>query len=582
MILSRLAAALVVGSGVLTAGTLFAVGDTPAANAVTPAAPRPAACHGSACEKAASDAAGCCVKAAACKSGVCPKRAARTKTAVRATKPSKATAVKSVKLKAPCGATAGGCSASACSRTAPTGTACSASVCSESACSIGACCPTEACREVCAEQQCCGTDACEAGCCEAGCCEAEESVPDFLSAAVTKARAATADFCGVCGTKVRDAIETVGCEMFADVCCESVCTEAGCSTVPCCGKTCCEESCCEERCGESACCEAPAVPGESATVFGLPTVAKVIDSAKLLGPVRFHLAYPGCCREEDWGSDGWRDFDRQSQTFSFSVGVKRDDVPCPTPSRASCPKETCCEPPVARVGFCELLSAVVTCGKNCACGEGCSCDPCGCGSCGVPDSVASLIRRVAACVPPAPIAAPARSPKIRTVSRTAATPAAANSAVPVGTWTRTLNDQSVSLTLTETGFSGRCTLAHTGCAVRFAGDCSVTSDGLLYGVITSAACESAGPSAGDAARRMEVEMVCRTLVDQPVSVRLRHGSDSMTVTDAKFAGIGIVGQPAPGDAAFLYMMLLTGEYAPGRPAPAKFVMDAAPVGPITR
>ena len=585
VILSRLAAALVVGSGVLTAGTLYAVVDPSAPADAVLATPAPAACHATSVEKTARPNSGCC------------------RAAARAAKVSGA--------KAPCGTAAAVCSAkcvsakvvkTACCEASTACSACPTTACSadcpEQCCVTQACCPTAACAETCDEKNCCGTDRCEADCCEEGCC-------DDSASPVADVRSAAADFCGVCGTAVKDAIDTVGCSLFKGL------TEyTGCNVVRveafsdwetarsgACGPTagCCEDACCESACCEDACCGAPAAPGESAEVFGLPTVAKVIDFAELLrdvAPAGRELELCGgevggcgtagpCC-----GSPAATAFDLalpcsvgagDARIFSFSVGVTRNGPTCSV-TKSSCPKETCCEPKAAAVGFCDLLSAA------CACGESCSCDPCGCGSSGVPASVASLIRKVAGFTPPAPAVAPVPTPARAVVIRTAsqiAPESVAKPAMPAGTWTRTLNDQSVTLTLSETGFEGRCTIAHSGCAVRFAGDCSVTADGLLYGVITSAVSEPCGPAGADAARRMEVEMVCRTLIDQPVSVRVRSNGDAMTVTDAKFAGIGIVGTPAPGDAAFLYQMLLTGQYTAGGTAPAKFVAEQ-PAVPVVR
>ncbi len=150
-----------------------------------------------------------------------------------------------------------------------------------------------------------------------------------------------------------------------------------------------------------------------------------------------------------------------------------------------------------------------------------------------------------------------------------ATPIAAPPGLPVGRWTRTLNDQSVTVAVAADGtFTATCTVPNSGCSLTIAGDCRATADGLLFGVVTSA---KAAPSGSDDAAAvdpmacLEVESFCRSLIDQPFSARCRvgapsQGKPSMNVSNALFGGIGFVGIPAPGEPAHLALTMFSGAY----------------------
>ena len=143
-------------------------------------------------------------------------------------------------------------------------------------------------------------------------------------------------------------------------------------------------------------------------------------------------------------------------------------------------------------------------------------------------------------------------------------------AIPAGTFTRRMNDQTVTVTFAPAGptagtFAGTCTVPNGRCSLTFRGDCTATRDGLIYGVVCSAkTCDAAG--GGDPMAKMTVESFCRTLIDQPFALRCRvePAADgepaSMTLTDVKFAGIGIVGTPGPGEPAHLFLTMFSGAY----------------------
>ncbi|QDT18158.1 ribosomal eL19 family protein [Alienimonas californiensis] len=145
-----------------------------------------------------------------------------------------------------------------------------------------------------------------------------------------------------------------------------------------------------------------------------------------------------------------------------------------------------------------------------------------------------------------------------------AVPVETNSALPVGRWTRTLNDQSVTIAVSPNGsFTATCTVPNAGCSLSVSGDCRATEDGLLFGVVTSAkVCPGSGSHDGsvDPVSCVEVEGFCRALIDQPFSARCRVKDQSMTVSHALFGGIGFIGTPGPGEPAHLALTMFSGAY----------------------
>ena len=95
--------------------------------------------------------------------------------------------------------------------------------------------------------------------------------------------------------------------------------------------------------------------------------------------------------------------------------------------------------------------------------------------------------------------------------------AAPASRIPAGTYTRTLNDQRVTVTFTPTGaatgtVSGSCTVPNGGCDLTFAGDCTATADGLIYGVVCDA--KTCDADDADPSAKLSVEAFCQAL-DRP-------------------------------------------------------------------
>ncbi|MEM9703740.1 MAG: hypothetical protein AAF907_14975, partial [Planctomycetota bacterium] len=140
-----------------------------------------------------------------------------------------------------------------------------------------------------------------------------------------------------------------------------------------------------------------------------------------------------------------------------------------------------------------------------------------------------------------------------------AAPVQTASDLPVGRWVRTLNDQSVTITIEADGsFTALCTVPDSGCCLEATGDCRATEDGLLFGVVTSAkACPGENKNA---VACMQIEAFCRTLIDQPFSARCRVTNDTLTVSNALFGGIGFVGTPGPGEPAHLALTMFSGAY----------------------
>ncbi|NNJ25119.1 hypothetical protein [Alienimonas chondri] len=155
------------------------------------------------------------------------------------------------------------------------------------------------------------------------------------------------------------------------------------------------------------------------------------------------------------------------------------------------------------------------------------------------------------------------SPAPSISSASYAVPVEANPGLPVGRWTRTLNDQSVTIAVAADGsFAAVCTVPNAGCSLKVTGDCRATADGLLFGVVTSAkACPSeSNTDSVDPVACVEIETFCRSLIDQPFSARCRVSGQSMTVSHTLFGGIGFVGTPGPGEPAHLALTMFSGAY----------------------
>ena len=159
--------------------------------------------------------------------------------------------------------------------------------------------------------------------------------------------------------------------------------------------------------------------------------------------------------------------------------------------------------------------------------------------------------------------AAAKSASVIPAAHAAPAPVAAPSRIPAGTFTRTLNDQRVTVTFAPTGpnagtVSGTCTVPNGGCELTFSGDCTATADGLIYGAVCTA--KTCGAADADPTAKLSVEAFCQALIDQPFSLRCRETEGGCTISAVKFAGVGIVGTPAPGEPAYLLLTMFSGAY----------------------
>ena len=223
---------------------------------------------------------------------------------------------------------------------------------------------------------------------------------------------------------------------------------------------------------------------------------------------------------------------------------------CPAPARTA---STCGAPVAASVAY-----------GDCPCPTDCACDaPCCC------DAAPALFPDFLLPVLPPLKTAEVAPATIIPAGYAAPIAPAAPSKIPAGTYTRRVNDQTVTVTFEPTGetsgaFAGTCTVPDGGCGLTFRGDCTATRDGLIYGVVCSAKCCDAADA--DPVAKMAVESFCRTLIDQPFSLRCRTQPATagepagLTMTDVKFAGIGIVGVPGPGEPAHLLLTMFSGAY----------------------
>ena len=431
----KFAAALLFGTGALTAGTLFAVAD--------PAAPP---CGGGTCAvktaalslKAApakAPAAACCGGSGACRGTACGAEACDGGVI-----PASAVAVCSGAREFACGVQ----------------TACADGPCGTSLCTAGGCVPATV-----------FGDACEIKTCAATAREKNEGrVRGSIAIGLSQSGL---QFAVDCKNTATGAV--IGLPGLIAAALEGRCGDEACCETACCESECCEEACCELACCEGACC------GEA-------------------------------CKS--------------------ACGT------CPAPATLTA---TCGAP------------APATAAATCECPAGCDCPaPCRCES---------------APVAPAPKTASAESRFLIPAAYAAKSPAAAPSRIPAGTFTRTLNDQSVTVTFAPTGanagtVSGTCTVPNGGCDLTFSGDCTATADGLIYGAVCTA--KTCGAADADPTAKVAVEAFCQALIDQPFSLRCRTTADGCTISAVKFAGVGIVGTPAPGEPAHLLLTMFSGAY----------------------
>ena len=106
---------------------------------------------------------------------------------------------------------------------------------------------------------------------------------------------------------------------------------------------------------------------------------------------------------------------------------------------------------------------------------------------------------------------------------------------PVGTWTRDAAPLKVSVTFTETTMTARATFDEGGGAdtITLDAEYSVTSDGVLYGVVT-----------GVDARPLELAADLQAIAGQPFAARCRVDGAVMLVREVRFLGTGAVGKGA--------------------------------------
>ena len=404
----------------------------------------------------------------------------------------------------------------------------------------------------------------------------------------------TAGVCGggLCGeggcpvpSKLRAVFaKVVGTGVFAP-CCETECCDTTCCEIACCETACCETACCESGCceeetdrftGSVALGVSAAGPQISVTCLDRET-GETLTGLKALKAVLWHKLgedKPAVCDAgidlAKYGEPGYVKVERTYADCAVVEYEVAEAADCPCPSGCACPAPCGCESDLCGAGSTpRIVPHLIE-------------DPQKPGTIAIEYSPVhpgapidlGITSRDAPCElpPPTPAglyglvqtasAAPAAS--VTPVSYAVAAPAGG---LPVGSWSRTLNDQRVTLAVTADGsFRGTCTVPNGGCAIAFAGDCRCTADGLLFGAVTGArvVCKT-GDSAADPVACVAAEGFCRTLIDQPFSARCRvtdlDGAPTMTVSHAMFGGIGFLGTPAPGEPAHLPLTMFSGAYA---------------------
>jgi hypothetical protein len=127
----------------------------------------------------------------------------------------------------------------------------------------------------------------------------------------------------------------------------------------------------------------------------------------------------------------------------------------------------------------------------------------------------------------------------RDPERVGQTPQAAGRPVPgsLGTWKRVLGRDSITLAIGPERLT--CTIVEAeerhpkpGTSVEFLADYSVSKDGILYGLISSATVR------GDESDREELLWLERALIDAPLSIRIRVDEDTLTVKDFRMGLLG--------------------------------------------
>ena len=378
-------------------------------------------------------------------------------------------------------------------------------------------------------------------------------------------------FAKVVGTGVfaRDDVkccECEPCECEPCECCETDCCEAECCETACCETTCCESGCCEEEgdrfAGSVAVGVSSAGPSVSVSLLDRETGETLCGLSTLTAVLRetFGCGVPAACEDEpELARAGEPGLVKVERHYADTVTVEYEQA-----EAADFPFPVYCECGVACPG-----------GEDCG---DCACDP-EFFTCDLEfvDRDEPAESGIASCDAPCELPPPTPAGLYGLVQTASAAPAASVTPVsyavaaptgglPVGRWSRTLNDQRVTLAVTADGsFRGTCTVPNGGCAIAFAGDCRCTADGLLFGAVTSArvVC-NVGDSAADPISCVAAEGFCRTLIDQPFSARCRvtefDGAPTMTVSHAMFGGIGFLGTPAPGEPAHLPLTMFSGAY----------------------
>lgn len=120
------------------------------------------------------------------------------------------------------------------------------------------------------------------------------------------------------------------------------------------------------------------------------------------------------------------------------------------------------------------------------------------------------------------------------VTVVASLPLSAGSPRPVGTWTREAKPLQVTVTFTESRITAKATMTEVGVPCTFSLDAefSVTSDGLLYGVVT-----------GVDADKLDVSSSIQAIAGQPFAARYRVDDGVLLIREVRFLGTGF---PNPG------------------------------------
>lgn len=146
----------------------------------------------------------------------------------------------------------------------------------------------------------------------------------------------------------------------------------------------------------------------------------------------------------------------------------------------------------------------------------------------------------------------------------------------VANWSRELGGQKIMLSFQGTHLTGTATFVDgdTTWNIEFGADYARTSDGVLYGVLTSAGTQSNAEQAAD--ELLQMDQAAQQFVDFPFSLRIRVDGDVLTIKDVRFAGNTLPEAPAP--AIGKHLPFVSGRYKrvaepPSNPVPAPPTTD---------